>query len=224
MIQNETIVETRDVRDFDQVILWGDLCSAELAIEQGERESLTIEAEPEVMRRLKVSVRDRKLVIRLGGSWVERLANRLENAFEEPKLLLRLQLRELRFLDMACISHVHAPSIEIDSLRINQGGAGSLFIKSLNAQNLEIKQTGAGLIEIVGQVQKQQVRLSGVGRYDGSQLKTERSQIRVTGSSHARVHVTGTLDAAVKGIGVIEYIGNPLVRKRVTGMGSVVRV
>lgn len=224
MIHNETIVETCDVRDFDQVILRGDLCSAELIIEQGERESLTIEAEPEVMRRLEASVRDRKLVIRLGGSWFERLADRLANAFEEPKLLLRLQLRELRSLDMACISHVRALSIETDSLRIDQSGAGSLFIESLNAQNLEVEQTGAGLLEIAGQVQTQRVRLSGVGRYDGTRLKTEQTEVRVTGSSHARVHATGALEAAVTGVGVIEYIGNPHVRTRATGMGSVVRI
>jgi hypothetical protein len=223
MIHNKTIVETRDVCDFNQVILRGDLCNAEFTIEQGERESLTIEAEPQVMRRLAASVRDRKLVIRLGGSWFERLTDRLENAFE-PKLMLRLHLRELRSLDLACVSHVRAPSIETDSLRIRQSGAGHLFIESLKAQNLEIEQTNAGLIEIVGQVKKQRLRLSGVGRYDGSRLKTEHMEIRVTGSSYARVHVTNTLQAVVKGVGVIEYIGNPQVRTRMTGMGSVARV
>ncbi|NIS80783.1 MAG: hypothetical protein GTO14_11370 [Anaerolineales bacterium] len=223
MNQRETILETREVRDFDHVILRGDLCSAELIIEQGEGESLTIEAEPQVMPRIETVVRERKLVIRLGGTWLERLADRLANAFEEPKLVLRLQLRELRSLDMGCIQHVHATSIETDSLRIHQSGAGRLVIESLSAQDLGVVQSGAGLLEIAGQVQKQRVRSSGVGRYAASQLKSERTEVRVTGSSTARVHANGSLEAVVTGVGYVEYGGNPQVRTKITGAGSVVR-
>jgi hypothetical protein len=224
MIQNETVVETREMCDFDQVILRGDFCSAELTIEQGEHESLTIEAEPQHIPRIEAVVRERKLVIRHGGTWFERLADRLANAFEEPKMVLRLQLRELRSLDVACISSVHAPSIETDSLHMRQSGAGRLVIESLNAQDLEIEQTGAGLIEIAGQVQKQRVRLSGVGRYSASRLKSERTQVRVSGSSYARVNVSATLEAIVTGVGCVEYDGNPQIRTRITGAGSVVQI
>jgi hypothetical protein len=224
IMQRETVLERPEVRDFNEVIVRGDLCSAELLIEQGEDESLSIEAEPQIMRRLDIAVRNRKLVIRLGGSWLERLVDKLTESLTGPNLMLRLQLRELDSLDVVCVGLVQAPSIETESLWINQGGAGQLVIDDLIAQNLIVDQSGAGMMKIAGRVEKQIVRSSGVGRYAAHRLSTQRTEARVTGSCLVQVHSRGSLDAVVTGIGRIEYAGNPRVRTRVTGTGSVVRI
>lgn len=224
MFPRETVVETREVRDFDQVLLRGDFCYADLTIEQGERESLTIEAEPHIIPRIETMVRDRKLVIRMGGTLLERLSYKLADSFREPQITLRLQLRELRVLDLACVLSVRAASIETDSLQLRQGGAGLIVIDMLNAESVQVQQSGAGQIEIAGQVRKQGVRTNGVGRYDAFRLKSQHAQVRVSGSSHARVYASGHLDARVTGIGCIEYAGNPRVQTAITGAGSVVRV
>lgn len=224
MILRETVLKRPEVRDFDEVIVRGDLFSAELLIEQGENESLSIEAEPQIIRRLDVAVRNRKLVVRLGGSWLERLVDKLTESLTGPNLVMRLQLRELRSLDAACVGYVHAPSIETESLWINQGGAGQLVIDELIAQKLIVDQSGTGMIKIAGRVEKQVVRSSGIGRYAAYRLRTQKTEARVQGSSLVQVHARGNLDAVVTGIGRVEYAGNPQVRTRVIGTGSVVRV
>jgi hypothetical protein len=224
IMQRETVLERPEVRDFNEVIVRGDLCSAELVINQGENESLSIEAEPQIVRRLDVAVRNHKLIIRLGGSWLERLVDKLTESLMGPNMVLRLQLRELRSLDVVCVGLVKAPSIETESLWINQGGAGQLAIDDLIAQNLTVDQSGAGVIKIAGQVERQIIRSSGVGRYVAPRLKTQLTEARVTGSSLVQVHARGSLDTVVTGIGRIEYAGNPQVRTRVIGTGSVVRI
>jgi hypothetical protein len=224
MEARDLIVETREVADFDQVILRGSVCCAEVYIEQGEAESLSVEAEPDVMPRIETRVRDRKLVIRLKGSWLERLGDLMANDLTRPKMVFRLGVRKLKALDVYGASYIHASSIDTDSLIVLWRGAGNLMFDSLRAQELQIEQSGAGAIEISGQVNRQLVKLSGVGRYDGSGLRTEHTEVRVTGSSLACVHVEGALNAVVHGIGVVEYSGNPQVHTRVTGAGSVVRV
>lgn len=224
IVQRETILERPEVRDFDEVIVRGDLCSAELLIEQGENESLSVEAEPQIMRRLDVTVRNRKLIIRFGGSWLERLVDKLAESLTGPNMVIRLQVRELRSLDVVCVGLVRAPTIETASLWINQGGAGQLFIDDLIAQKLVVDQSGAGMIKIAGRVEKQVVRSNGVGRYAASRLRTQKTEARLTGSSLVQVHARGSLDAVVTGIGRVEYTGDPLVRTRVTGTGSVIRV
>lgn len=224
MSHEELALETRKVHDFDQVYVRGNLCCAELFIEQGETETFTIEAEPQVVRRVETVVRDGRLTIRLGGSWLEKLGDLMTNDFTRPTAVFRLGVRQIRGLDLYTAAYVHASSIETDTLRLNWRGAGHLVIEALQAQQLEIAHSGAGAAEIAGLVQEQKVNLSGVGRYDGYQLHTERTEVQVSGSSFACVHASDTLKAVVRGVGVVEYHGNPQVRSRVTGAGSVVRV
>jgi hypothetical protein len=72
MEHKELVVETRELNHFDQVTLRGNMCCAEIMIEQGDVESLTIEGERQVVRRVEGVVRDGRLFIRLGGiGWVE---------------------------------------------------------------------------------------------------------------------------------------------------------
>jgi hypothetical protein len=224
MSQEDLVLETRKVRDFDQVYLRGNLCCAELFIEQGEAEKLTIEAESQVARRIETVVREGRLTIRLGGSWLEKLGDLITNDLTRPTAVFRLGVRQIRGLDLYAAAYIHASSIETDSLRLNWRGAGHLVIESLRAQKLVIAHSGAGTAEIAGRVQGQLVNLSGVGRYDGSRLLTERTEVQASGASFACVHASDTLKVVVRGVGVVEYAGDPQVRTRVTGTGSVVRV
>jgi hypothetical protein len=216
--------EIRKVVDFDQVVLRGSVCCAEVYIEQGDAETLSIEAEADLIQRIETRVRDRRLVIRLRGSWLDKLGDLMSNDLTRPKMVFRLGVRGLKSLDVYGASYIHIPSLDTESLNILWRGAGSLAIDSLMAQNIEVEQSGAGSMQIAGQVERQRVKLSGVGRYDGSGLLTEHTEVQVTGSSFACVHASETLKAIVRGVGVVEYAGNPKVRTRVTGAGSVVRV
>lgn len=224
MQEMELVRETRQVADFDQVILRGSVCCAEVYIEQGETESLVIEAGADVISRIEARVRERTLILRVRGSWLEKLGDLLANDLTRPKMVFRLVVRQLKTLDVYGASYIHVPSLEVDSLSIAWRGAGDLAIDSLSAQDLTIEQSGAGSMKISGQVERQRVNSGGVGHYDGSELISEQTDIRVTGSSFARLCVTGTLKAVVHGVGVVEYTGDPRVRSRITGVGSVVRV
>ncbi len=217
-------VETREVQDFDQVVFRDDSCGAELSIEQGQVEGLRIEARPELIRRIEAEVRKRRLIIRLSGSWLERLGDKLTTSRTRPTSVYRLQVRELRSLDLVCAAAVHAPSIRTGHLKIKVSGAGHVVIDSLTAEELEVEHSGAGRMEVAGQVGRQLVRLSGVGWYEASGLRAEETVARVSGPAHAQIHASQRLEAVVRDMGVVEYNGHPRVRQRIFGMGSVVRV
>jgi hypothetical protein len=223
METRDVTVEIREVAGFDSVILRGSVCCAEVYIEQGEAETLKIEAAADIIQRIETSVRDHRLVIRLRGSWLEKLTDLMTNELTRPKMIFHLEVRELKSLDVYGASYIHAPFLDTGSLVINWRGAGDLVFDSISAQKLKVEQSGAGSMEIAGQVGLQIVNLSGVGRYDSSRLMTESTEVHVSGSSFARVHASETLKAVVRGVGVVEYAGDPLVSTRVTGAGSVVR-
>lgn len=223
MFTEDFRMETRDVRDFDQVIFRDESCAARLNIEQGEAEGLGIEARPEPLRRIVTEVRDQKLAIRFGGSWRERLGDKLTASLTQSTIVYRLQVRELRSLDLVCAAAVHIPSLRTDRLKIKVSGAGTVVVESLRAEELEIEQWGAGKIEVLGQVGRQSVRLNGIGWYAASDLRAEHTVIRVSGPAHAQVYTSEVLEAIVRGMGVVAYGGNPSVRQRIFGLGSVVR-
>jgi hypothetical protein len=72
-----------------------------------------------------------------------------------------------------------------------------------------------------GKANDQQVTVSGVGSYDGSDFATKTAKVNVSGVGSAIVNASDTLDATVSGVGNIEYLGNPKVTSHVSGVGTV---
>jgi hypothetical protein len=66
--------------------------------------------------------------------------------------------------------------------------------------------------------------LSGTGVYSAPGLRSEHALLSISGSARASVNVSGSLDAAIRGMGVVEYRGSPSVRQRILGMGNIVHI
>jgi hypothetical protein len=94
----------------------------------------------------------------------------------------------------------------------------------LGARQLEIDHAGVGVLEVAGRVHGQAVRMSGAGSYAARGLQSEVAVIHMTGSAHAVVRTTDSLEAEVRGAGVVEYCGEPRVRQRIYGMGGVPQI
>jgi hypothetical protein len=216
--------EQREVSSFHQVTLRDDTCGAELVIQQGETEGLRIQAEPDRLRRIEAQVLNGRLIIRMGGAWLERLGDQLSTSLTRSKVVYHLQVRDLESLDLGCAASVYAPSLRTDVLRITLSGAVVVRVGDLAVRDLRIEHSGTGLIEIAGQATRQEVLLYGTGSYRAQDLRTQESVVRISGSAHARVHASAELQAVVRGMGLVEYTGSPRLQQRIMGMGGVVRV
>src|SRR5687767_3096890 len=64
----QAATETRGVADFDEVVF---AVPGEVSINQGPRETLTLEAEPAVLRKITTEIRGRRLLIGLAPGRVE---------------------------------------------------------------------------------------------------------------------------------------------------------
>ena len=207
------ITENREVSGFDRV----DFSTVgELTITQGPRESLTIEAESNVMRRIKTEVRGGTLHVDMKASfpWIWSIV---------PTKPIRcdLTVRELSDLDLSGVGIIYVGDIEADRLNLGITGAGQIVIRSLSADALEVEHTGVGKCELSGQVRRQEVRLTGAGDYDAADLESERAEVIVTGLGKATVWVTEDLDIVLSGAGKVSYYGHPAVSQEVTGLGKV---
>ena len=94
----------------------------------------------------------------------------------------------------------------------------------LLAKRLDVHHNGTGIMRIAGQVDEQTVVLNGVGGYITPGLCSQRARVHMNGTGNVQVHVEQALDATLRGVGILEYSGNPSVNQRISGAGQVLKV
>jgi predicted ester cyclase len=209
--QAETTVtgqgETRQIENVQEVSLEG---IGTLQITQGDTESLTIEAEPKVLKKIDTEVKNGRLTIKPSGSFHTR----------EP-ITYHLTIKELSAIDLSGAGKVEARELESDALEIGVDGAGSVTIDKLTANTLDVKAVGKGTIELAGTVDTQTVSLSGAAGYRAGDLASRVTTITVDGAAQATIQVSDSLDVRVSGAGSVTYSGDPKVKQNVSGAGRV---
>ena len=202
--------EVRDVRDFQEVALEG---VGTLVIAQGDSESLTIEAEPRVLRRIETEVSNGRLTIRPDRSFETR----------EP-ITYHLMVIQLTAIELAGAGRIEASQLSTDQLRLGGSGAGAVIVNELIANTLDVTASGNLTAELAGAVDTQIVTLSDAGSYAASNLSSRVASITASGASQAIINVSESLDARVSGASRVEYIGNPTVTQDVSAAGSLTNV
>jgi hypothetical protein len=200
---------TRSVSGFHAVSLQG---IGTMVITQGQTESLTIEAEEKVLKRIETIVQDGTLFIRPDRSFRAR-----------EQITYRLGAIQLDGIATAGTGNAQMDQLTTDQLQLVVDGAGSIGIAALTATTLAASASGTGEIGLAGTVDTQTVSLSGTARYRAAALASRVAVIEVQGTGQATLRVSESLDATVGGTGRVEYIGDPAVQQNVSGVGSVVK-
>ena len=202
--------EVREIRDVREVALEG---VGTLMIEQGETESLTIEAEPKVLERIATEVQEGRLTIRPDRSFKTR----------EP-ITYFLTITQLSGIELAGAGRVEAAQLSTDQLRINGNGAGAVVIDSLTANTLDVTVSGNVQAELAGTVDSQTGSVSDTAHYAAAGLESRLASVTASGASQVTVNVTESLEAHVSGAAQVEYIGDPAVIEDVSAAGSLSNV
>jgi hypothetical protein len=180
--------ESRSVSGFDEVELRG---VGNLSIEQTGRESLTIEAEKDVMPKLTTRVLNGRLII-----------SPEPNTIHTTKPIgYKLTVKDLSTLEVLGSANVEATGIKTDRLTVTISGAGN--------------------VRMGGKADEQEIDISGSGTYLAENLESREVRIDVAGAGSAIVNVSEALDAEISGVGSVEYIGDPTVKQEVIGAGRV---
>jgi hypothetical protein len=208
------ITETREVSDFDKVVFstFGDL-----TIEQGERESLTIEAEDNVLPGIVTEMRDGQLII----EYPEQFGR---GVVPTRPVRYTLTVRNLSLLAISGAGNVTMPRLKTETLAVSLSGAGNFDLTDLQADRLDFTLSGAGNMNASGEVESQGVRLSGLGNYDAADLQSSTAEVSVSGAGSATVWVEQDLDVKISGAGSVNYYGDPEVRSDISGLGNVDRI
>ena len=199
-----------DVSGFDQIRIE---TFGEFIIQQGDEESLKIEAPRDYLRYITSEVENGVLVISTRRGFM---------GGPVRHVVYTLTVKDLQKVSLSGAGTIKLLELETPSFELNLTGAGSIEIDNLIADKLEVNLTSAGAIVIAGEVDGQEVNLSGLGSYEAGDLRSNTADVLLTGAGSVVVWVEETLDVEVSGVGSVAYFGkNPQVNQNVSGLGSV---
>jgi hypothetical protein len=209
---SENVVsETRQVRDFDAVAFSG---SGDVIITQGNKESLKIAAEDNLIPYIRTEVRGRTLHIDIDPGTIAVLQ-------EEKPMRFYISMKQVNGLSLSGSGTITSEFISTNNLDIKNSGSGETKIDKLTADSLHIDISGSGNCLIKGQVAKEIITISGSGTCNNRDLQSKDVKIDVSGSGKTAVMATDNLDVTISGSGDVTYTGNPRISQKITGFGKI---
>jgi hypothetical protein len=183
--------EDREASGFSEVWLSG---SGEVRVEVGNTDSVTVEAEDNILPLLETRVADGRL--NLGTK---------RNASISPT-------RPIRY---------HVTVKELTAIGV--AGSGKFHVDGVDARRLTADISGSGSATLAGKADDLRLSVSGSGDYDAAKLITKTAKVEISGSGSATVNASDHVEAQISGSGSVHYLGTPTVEKHVSGSGSVAR-
>jgi hypothetical protein len=181
--------QTRGVAAFDRVELAG---GNNVVIRVGEKQSVVVKADDNLLNRVTTHVRSGALVI---GNTPGSLAAKSPMSVE-----------------------VNVPSLKALALT----GSGNILVSGIKTESLTVTLSGSGNLLGSGTATSLDITVSGYGNARFTQLVANKVHAVISGSGAIFVTATKNLDASVPGSGTIIYAGNPQdVTKSVTGSGAI---
>lgn len=205
------ITETRDASNFNAISVD---YPAQLTITQGKTESVSIEAEDNILPDLQTSVRGNTLQI-----FYKQSGDKHVNPTKPIKI--RIVVTDLKNVDFSSAGELTLDGIQTDNLNISVSGAGSLKVNNLTAKSLSVDLSGAGSMSASGEADDFNLIISGFGSFNGKDLHNKTVRVDMSGAGSATVWVDDSLDAQISGAGSVNYYGSPSVTKQISGVGGV---
>jgi hypothetical protein len=203
--------DTREVSNFTGIMSSG---SFEVHIKMGSTEDLRLEGDQEDIDNVQTKVENGVLIIK-------NKKNSANWTFMSNKVKVFITAKSLNSLTISGSGSMEVSGV-IKSERLNAqvSGSGGMDI-SLATSTFNAAISGSGSVKASGSTKKSSVAISGSGGFRGKDLRTEVTDVRVSGSGSASVFADETLNASVSGSGGVSYSGNAKTNVSKSGSGSV---
>lgn len=214
-INNTISIEERQVSNFNGISSSG---SYEVYIKMGTTEDLRIEGDKDLIKNIETKVENGTLKIRnskssSGWSWTNL-----------GKTKIYITAKSLNNLSVSGSgTMIVNNTINSDRLNTNVSGSGSIRL-NMATTNYNAAVSGSGHINATGHAKKASIAISGSGGFEGQNLKTVTTDIKVSGSGNANVYADEQLNAHLSGSGNITYSGNAQVNQAKSGSGRITKI
>jgi len=206
-----------------------------LYIEIGERESLTVEAEDNLLDYIETEVRNGKLTIDMRPNISLR---------SHRPIVYRLVVEDLERIELSSSGDAFLSDMETGNFEVRLSSSGDLEMGDLNAGEVTLRLSSSGDISAGdlnasrldatlsssgdvefagGRVERLELTLSSSGDYLGRRLESDEAYVRCSSSGDATLRVNEYLEARSSSSGDIYYYGDPVVESHTSSSGDVER-
>ena len=204
--------EARTVAGFKKISL---SIPAKVEVRIGATESVTVEAEENILALIETSVDKGSLEIKP----VRRQLN-----LQSPSIRVVVQARQIENLEIGGSGSIHAQALRGPRLKLGIGGAGSIDVKQVETESLDVVIGGSGDVKLTGSARKMGARIAGSGDIDAPGFVVDEAEIKIAGSGAAQLGIRNVLEVTVAGSGAVRYFGDPEIKRTVVGAGLIKRV
>ncbi len=144
---------------------------------------------------------------------------------KDSEIEVNLSLRQINEISVnGVVSMQNVNPIKGENLKIELNGVGSIELSKLEYDKISSTVNGTGSVELNGKTNVLVLYLNGVGSIDTQNLKAYKCRAENEGIGSISIYAENELEAIVGGLGSIEYLGNPKVKKSINGLGRVSRI
>lgn len=184
-------------------------------VRSGNGESVSIEAEENLLALIETVIEDGTLKIRA----------RRDTSIRTRKLKIVVQVRALDRVALAGSANIDVDALRGQRVRLDIGGSGEIRVHSVEGGDIDVNLGGSGKLHVDGgSARKLSVSVAGSGDVEMARVRSDSASVSVAGSGNAKLWVRNALSLNVAGSGDVEYYGDPQVSKSVLGSGSLRRL
>jgi hypothetical protein len=190
----------------------------DVIIQLGEKESLRVEAEDNLIQYFETDVR--------GGTLHITTTPRSVNIKATKPVRFFLTVKGIEQVSISGSGDIQVPDLETDQFSVNIGGSGDVSLGDLNADKMEISIGGSGDVGTDRvKVQSFQVRINGSGDISLGELSADDLSLDVNGSGNVSIDdgQVGEQEIRINGSGDFraDDLASKLVDVRIGGSGDV---
>lgn len=235
----QMVARSYDIKNVTQVEVSG---GGRIEIRQGDTESLHVEAESNVIDRVKVDLSGGKLT--LGVKNTVKNGWNLFRWFDhnDDEVHYILQLKEMKYLGLSGASRATVSDWNAKDLAVHVSGAGEANFANLSLTDLFVDLSGASNFNVLAisgekmkfglsgaantnikgasQTKTLEVECSGASNFRGKLLAAIQADVGASGASNIEVNAADYLKAGASGASNVRYLGTPRLESNVSGASN----
>jgi len=187
-----------------------------LNVRLGDSESLTVEAEDNLLPYIETSVRGGTLLIKTRAG---------TNVQSTRSINFVLTVSELNAASVSSSGDIIASAMEDNRCDIEISSSGSISLESVDCTTLSTRISSSGQVSIAGgSAERQEIRISSSGDFLAPQVVSSDADITISSSGSATVNVLEHITGSISSSGNIYYFGDAQVNVRTSSSGTVQRM
>lgn len=204
------INETRNVGSFEKVAVSG---SFDVFLVKGNEGKLDIKIEDNLLAYLVTEVDNGKLKIK----WKKGTSINTRKA-----VILTVYYKDIEAVSLSGSGDIIGKDlIKSNNFEVAVAGSGDIKL-NVKTNEMDAAISGSGDIDLEGSSENFTAAIAGSGDIDAVNLKTDKAELRISGSGGITITVLNELIAKISGSGDIKYKGNPKIEDiKVSGSGDV---